>query len=302
MDGIVPVYKPVGMTSADVVGKLRYLLRMKRVGHSGTLDPSVDGVLPIALGAATKAVPALMEAGKVYTGEVTLGFATETEDLDGAEVARQVLSEPFSQAQIEAAMATMVGTITQIPPMYSAVKVNGRRLYDYARKGESVERPKRQATIKRFELTGTPEFDAASGTQRFRFIASVSKGTYIRTLAVDTGKALGVPAVMSQLTRIQSGGFTLDQTIDLSELSREDAPAAIAAVLKPIEHAYPELPVVTLSDSQWADIQNGKYLTLATEAPQVGLLYGAHLKAIYRREHDYYRPDTMFLANEGING
>ncbi|MCI1894980.1 MAG: tRNA pseudouridine(55) synthase TruB [Lactobacillus sp.] len=301
MDGILPVYKPAGMTSADVVSKLRYLLRMKKVGHSGTLDPSVDGVLPIALGAATKAVPALMNLGKTYTGSATLGLATETEDLDGAEVARQRLAEPFTDGAIDAALATLTGAITQIPPMYSAVKVNGRRLYDYARKGETVERPRRQATVYRFDRTAPSTFDAAAGTQTFSFEAQVSKGTYIRTLAVDVGGQLGVPAVMAQLTRIQSGGFTLADTLDLRPLTRETAPAVVAAHLQPIEFAYPHLPLTALDETQWQRVQDGRGLTLAQTAPQVGLTYQGILKAVYEQHENEYRPAVMFLANAGLS-
>ncbi|WP_225047466.1 tRNA pseudouridine(55) synthase TruB [Lacticaseibacillus kribbianus] len=297
MDGILPVYKPSGMTSADVVSKLRYLLQMRRIGHSGTLDPSVDGVLPIALGSATKAVTALMTLGKTYTGSITLGFATETEDLDGAEVARTRLEAPVADAAIDAAMAGLTGDIVQIPPMYSAVKVNGRRLYDYARHGEQVERPRRAAHIYAFTRTGAPVFHAAAGTVTFTFTATVSKGTYIRTLAVDTGKALGLPAVMSQLTRTQSGGFALADTLDLRELTRETAPAAALAHLRPIEIAYPQVPRHALTDSEWADVQNGKALALPETAPQLALMQGTTLKAVYRRAGSVYRPDVMFLAN-----
>lgn len=300
MDGILPVYKPAGMTSADVVSKLRYLLQMKKVGHSGTLDPSVDGVLPIALGAATKAVPALMSLGKTYTGEALLGVATETEDLDGAEIARIALDQPFSDAQIDAALAKLTGDITQTPPMYSAVKVNGRRLYDYARKGETVARPSRQVHVYAFTRTAPSVFDESDRTQRFQFQARVSKGTYIRTLAVDVGKALGVPAVMAQLTRIQSGGFTLADTLDLRKLTRETAPAAAQAHLRGIEFAYPDLPLVALSDAQWAAVKNGRGLPLTAAAARVGLTYQGVLKAVYHKVADEFRPDVMFLANAGL--
>ncbi|MFD1431793.1 tRNA pseudouridine(55) synthase TruB [Lacticaseibacillus yichunensis] len=299
MDGILPVYKPVGMTSADVVAKCRWLLHMRRIGHSGTLDPSVDGVLPLALGAATKAVPALMTLGKTYTGEITLGFATETEDLDGAEIKRVRLQTAFSTEAIDQALAKLTGEIIQIPPMYSAVKVNGRRLYQYARAGETVERPQRHAHIYAFARTAAPVFTAADGVQTIRFSAQVSKGTYIRTLAVDVGRQLGVPAVMSQLTRIASGGFTLDQTLDLRELTQETAPAAAAAHLRPIEYAYPDLPQVALTEAQYQAVLNGKWLTLNETAPRLALFAEGLLKAVYRAENGIYRPDVMFLANAG---
>ncbi len=299
MDGILPVYKPVGVTSHDVVAQLRRLLHMKKIGHSGTLDPSVDGVLPIALGAATKAVPALMTAGKTYTGEVPLGFATETEDLDGAEVAREAVVTPFSTEQIDGVLAQLTGEITQIPPMYSAVKVNGRKLYEYARAGETVERPCRQATVYAFERTNAGVFDAERGEQRFTFTVRVSKGTYIRTLAVEVGRLLGVPAVMSQLTRIASGGFTLEETLDLRPLTPETAPEAVATKLRPIEFAYGSLPLVALDADQWDRLQHGRFLKLVAQEACVGLTYHGLLKAVYRQDGDLYRPDVMYLANEG---
>ena len=130
MDGILPLNKDRGMTSHDAVFKCRKIFKTRKVGHSGTLDPNVDGVLPICVGRATKAVNYLMVSGKVYKGEIILGFATETEDLDGAVVAKKAIERPFSQEQIDQAMAQLTGEIIQIPPMYSAVKVNGKRLYE----------------------------------------------------------------------------------------------------------------------------------------------------------------------------
>ncbi|MHA3066253.1 tRNA pseudouridine(55) synthase TruB [Lacticaseibacillus saniviri] len=296
MDGILPIYKPRGMTSTDVVSQLRRQLHMRRVGHSGTLDPNVDGVLPIALGIATKAVPALMTAGKIYIGEMTFGFATTTEDLDGEVVEQVALERPFSRTEIEAAMAQMTGDIIQIPPMFSAVKVNGRRLYDYARAGDPVERPKRPVTIYTFKITDEPVWHEATKTQTVRFEASVSKGTYIRTLAVDTGRVLGVPAVMSDLTRIQSGGFGIGQTVSLEQLADSDDPSQW---VQPIEFAYPDLPQYQLTEAQWEDVQHGRFLRIGRTEPQLLLMYAGQMKAIYRSQSGHYQPETMFLSNQG---
>ena len=299
MNGFLAMYKPVGMTSADVVYKVRKIVHLKKVGHSGTLDPNVDGMLPIALGAATKAITTLQDGGKIYSGEVTLGFATTTEDLDGDVVERTPLSAAMSNAQIDDAMASFIGTITQIPPMYSAVKVNGRRLYDYARAGETVERPQRQAVIKEFTRVSEPEFDAAAGTQTFKFVAKVGKGTYIRTLAVDLGRKLGLASCMSQLTRQESGGFTLDESTTLERL-RELADAdQLEEVLHPIQHAYPDLPEVELTQAQWALVQNGGSVALNTTAPRVLVLHDGIMKAVYTRtDEGGYHPETMYLAND----
>lgn len=300
MNGFLPINKPTGMTSADVVYQLRKIVHMKRIGHSGTLDPNVDGMLPVALGVATKAITALQDGGKVYTGEVTLGFATTTEDLDGEVVEETPLTEPVSTEVIDATMATFVGTITQIPPMYSAVKVNGRRLYDYARAGETVTRPQRQAVIKSFTRTNTPIFDAERGSQRFTFEARVGKGTYIRTLAVDLGRALGYAACMSQLTRRVSGGFELENAVTLDEVRVAAEAGEIEKLMVPLQHAYPGIPVHALTDTEWRDIQDGRFLKLENVGAQCLLELNGVLKAVYQWDEQVscYRPDTMYLTND----
>ncbi|MCM0582327.1 tRNA pseudouridine(55) synthase TruB [Weissella diestrammenae] len=298
MDGILAVHKPSGMTSHDVVFKLRKILQMKKIGHAGTLDPSVDGVLPIALGKATKAIEFLQATGKTYVGEVTLGFATETEDLDGAEVARQAIIKPFTRQQIEAKMAELTGNITQIPPMYSAVKVNGRRLYHYARAGETVDRPERQAIIYRFELLDEPRYDAINQLQKFKFVAEVSKGTYIRTLAVDLGMKLGVPAVMSQLTRTVAGGFSLANAHTLEEIKARAA-EGLGDWLRPIDEALGDLPRYELTQAQWQWVRDGKGLpaeAIPFTAPRIVYTYSGEVKSIvdWHADKQLYRPYRTF--------
>lgn len=304
MNGILPLYKPRGMTSHDCDAQLRRLFHTRRVGHGGTLDPNVDGVLPICIGTATKVVDYLVAGGKTYQGEVTLGFATTTEDLDGEVVEKTPLTAGFSTAQIDAQMQTFIGTITQIPPMFSAVKVKGRRLYDYARAGETVERPQRQVTLTDFKRLNEPEFDAVTGTQKFRFEVSCSKGTYVRTLAVDLGRKLGVAAVMSALTRVQSGGFTLADTIDLDTVAKLSAEDKLATILRPMETALSAYPQVELTAEQWAKVQNGVFLPRAelTQLDEViALVYDQKIKALYQPHPEYphlFQPVKMFLANE----
>ena len=156
MDGILPLWKERGMTSHDCVFKLRKILHTKKIGHGGTLDPDVEGVLPICVGKGTKVIEYMVDSGKTYEGEITLGFATTTEDVSGEIVEKKPVTTPLSTEQIDQAMAEMTGEITQIPPMFSAVKVNGKRLYEYARNGEEVERPQRKAMIYSFERTSDP--------------------------------------------------------------------------------------------------------------------------------------------------
>ncbi|AEJ24026.1 pseudouridylate synthase [Weissella koreensis KCTC 3621] len=298
MDGIIAVNKPSGMTSHDVVFRLRKILQMKKIGHAGTLDPSVDGVLPVALGRATKTIEFLQNSGKVYTGEIIFGFSTETEDLDGEVVEKKPLSNPFDTATITTAMEQMTGEITQIPPMYSAVKVNGRRLYQYARAGETVERPERQVMIYDFEMTNDPSFDLSAGTQTFTFTARVSKGTYIRTLAVDLGKHLGVPAVMSRLTRVEAGGFKLEQAHSLEEIAAQPV-EKIMEIIYPLDYALNELPHVELTHAQWVEVKDGKGLS-AEEMPyqsdQLVYVYDGEVKSVvaWNQDKNQYRPYRTF--------
>ncbi|GEK28142.1 tRNA pseudouridine(55) synthase TruB [Furfurilactobacillus siliginis] len=299
MEGILPINKPRGMTSHDVVFKLRKILHTKKIGHSGTLDPNVDGVLPICIGAATKVVPYLMDSGKVYKGTVTLGFATETEDLDGEEVTRTPLRQPFTDAQILIGMDALIGDIEQIPPMYSAVKVNGRKLYEYARAGETVERPVRRIHVDYFKQTGASTFDEAAGTQTIPFEIGCGKGTYVRTLSVQLGEQLGVPAVMSDLTRLKSGGFDLTQTATLEEVTAAMDAGTINQLLRPIDVALAHYPVVELDRVQWQIVTNGGFLPSSILAGHdvVAVKYADHIKALYQQhpiEKSLAKPLKMF--------
>lgn len=303
MDGILPVYKETGMTSHDVVFKLRKILHTKKIGHAGTLDPSVDGVLPIAIGKATKTIEFLQMGGKTYTGSVTFGFSTTTEDLDGEIVSYDPLKTPFTEDEIAAAMADLEGDIIQIPPMFSAVKVNGRRLYDYARAGETVERPKRQATIFHFKRTSEILFDEEKGLQTFNFEAKVSKGTYIRTLAVDLGEALGVPAVMSQLTRQSAGGFELAESHSLADIAEKMAEEeTLGDWLAPLSQAVAQYPTVELDAETWAKAQNGVGFGREvddTQAERLVVTFEGDVKSVYTwsDSKQLYRPYRTFKIN-----
>ncbi|HZG72243.1 MAG TPA: tRNA pseudouridine(55) synthase TruB, partial [Chondromyces sp.] len=203
MNGILPLWKERGMTSHDCVFRIRKILRTKKVGHTGTLDPDVDGVLPICIGRATKLSDYIMNAGKTYEGEVTIGYSTTTEDASGDTVEQQTVDRSFTRADILSVLASLTGEISQTPPMYSAVKVKGKKLYEYARQGIEVERPSRTVTIHELELLDERELFEGE-TITFSFRAVCSKGTYIRTLAVMIGERLGFPAHMSRLTRTAS--------------------------------------------------------------------------------------------------
>lgn len=204
------------MTSHDAVFKLRKILHEKKIGHGGTLDPDVTGVLPIAVGKATRVIEYMTEAGKVYEGEITIGFSTTTEDASGDVVQTTPVTE-LDEETVDKVMTSFEGEITQIPPMYSAVKVNGKKLYEYARAGEEVERPQRQVTISEFVRTSPIELE--NNTAKFTFRVACSKGTYVRTLSVDLGAKLGYASHMSALRRTASAGLTLDKALTLSQIT-----------------------------------------------------------------------------------
>lgn len=285
------------MTSFDCVNRVKGIVHEKHVGHAGTLDPSVDGVLPICLGKATKCVDFLHEKPKEYSGELTIGFSTTTEDLDGDVVDRKELTKPIPDDKIKAAMAAMTGSIKQIPPMYSSVKVNGKRLYEYAREGQTVKRPERSVQIYSFTLVAN-NFDRAKGQQRLRFTVKCSKGTYVRTLAFDLAKRLGYPGVMSSLTRISSGGFSLDQTLSLEDLSDLSANQLISQYILPIDIVFEDWQHLALTKEQWQAVQHGTWLK-SEELPKdsdqrIALTYQSQIKALYyRRDADHYAPLKM---------
>lgn len=206
------------MTSHDCVMKVRRLLGTKKVGHTGTLDPDVAGVLPLCVGRATKLVQFLTAETKEYIGEVTVGYSTTTEDSSGEMLEQRAVTETFSRSEIEQTLQSMIGTVIQIPPMYSAVKVGGKKLYEYARAGISVERPRREVTIFELELLG--DVHHADGLLKFKFRVQGSKGIFIRTVAVTMGKKLGYPAHMSDLQRVASGNFKLEDCVTFDDIER----------------------------------------------------------------------------------
>ena len=247
MNGIINLKKEVGMTSHDVVFKLRKILGTKKIGHGGTLDPDVVGVLPIAVGKATRMVEFMQDEGKVYEGEITLGYSTTTEDASGEVVSETPVLSHLDEKLVDGAIASLTGPISQIPPMYSAVKVNGRKLYEYARAGQEVERPERQVTIYQFERTSPISYDGHLA--RFTFRVKCSKGTYIRTLSVDLGEKLGYAAHMSQLTRTSAAGLQLEDALTLEEIA-EKVEAGQLDFLHPLEIGTGDLVRVCLTQEQ----------------------------------------------------
>lgn len=301
MDGVIALYKERGMTSHDCISKLRKILHTKKVGHTGTLDPNVDGVLPICIGQATKISEILMQSGKVYRGAITLGRAYDSEDLDGKLIEQADVDKPLTTDQIDRALAKLTGDIMQTPPMYSAVKVNGRKLYEYAREGLTIDREARPIHISYFKQIKKSTYDDTAKTQTIYFEVGCSKGTYVRTLAVDFGKLVGIPSVMSDLTRIKSGGFDISQTSSLSDVKAAVERDDVASVLHPLAEALSSYPVYQLDESRWGIVSHGGFLDKSIcqeNAPVVRLDYQQHVKALYKFDEKVgqYRPFRMFLA------
>ncbi|MGG1678697.1 tRNA pseudouridine(55) synthase TruB [Neobacillus sp. NRS-1170] len=261
MEGILALFKPAGLTSHDCVFKLRKILKTKKVGHTGTLDPDVTGVLPICIGKATKVAEYITDAGKAYEGEVTIGFSTTTEDASGDKVEQKQIDRTINREEIMKVLESLTGEIEQTPPMYSAVKVGGVRLYEYARKGIEVERPTRKVNIYSIELLDN-RTEFSGETIQFRFKVSCSKGTYIRTLAVMIGEALGYPAHMSKLTRIQSASFGLKDCFTFDEIEHFMEAGKIEEILKPLETALSHLPKLLINDTVAEKVKNGALLKI----------------------------------------
>jgi len=291
MHGIINLKKEAGMTSHDAVFKLRKILGTKKIGHGGTLDPDVVGVLPIAVGKATRMVEFMQDEGKVYEGEITLGYSTATEDASGEIVAETPVLDPLDEKLVDEAIASLTGPITQIPPMYSAVKVNGRKLYEYARSGQEVERPERQVTIYSFERTSPIYYE--DKLARFTFRVKCSKGTYIRTLSVDLGETLGYAAHMSHLTRTSAAGLNLEDALTLNEIE-EKVQAGELDFLHPLEIGTGDLVKVFLTPEQAEEVRYGRFIELEQTEKQLAAFEGEKLLAILEKRENLYKPRKVF--------
>ncbi|MCG7407447.1 tRNA pseudouridine(55) synthase TruB [Paenibacillus sp. ACRRX] len=245
LNGILPVWKPEGWTSHDVVAKVRGIVREKRIGHTGTLDPQVTGVLPLCVGKATRIVEYLQELPKQYEAVLRFGVATDTEDSSGTVMERMDAAH-LTEERIREVMASFSGQIDQVPPMYSAVKVNGQRLYELAREGKTVERKSRTVTIHDIEVLDM-NLGVSEPTVRFR--VTCSKGTYIRTLCVDIGRALEVPSTMESLIRTMSAQYTAEQCYTIEQIQQAANEGSVEALLQPVEQAMSHVPAIHMLDA-----------------------------------------------------
>lgn len=254
MDGILNIYKEAGWTSHDVVAKLRGILKTRKIGHTGTLDPDAVGVLPVCIGRATKACDMLTDKSKVYEAVLRLGITTDTEDMSGRILSENVVNTTCDE--VKDAVLSFLGEYEQIPPMYSAIKVNGQKLYDIAREGKVIERTPRPVTIYDLEI-----LEMNLPTVRIRI--SCSKGTYIRSLCRDIGEKLECGGCMEHLTRTKVGEFTIEKSIPLSKVQELADNNQIDKFIKPVDHLFLQYPMVkttTMADHKLAG--NGNPLSL----------------------------------------
>lgn len=302
MNGIINVYKEKGYTSHDVVAKMRGILKMKKIGHTGTLDPDAEGVLPVCVGMATKLVDMITDKDKTYEAVGKFGITTDTQDITGKVLTTKEVT--VSKEQIEAVIKSYIGEYLQLPPMYSAIKVDGKKLYELARQGKEIERERRKVNIKDIRILDYSEKD-----KEVRVSIDCGKGTYIRTLLHDIGETLGCGATMKSLTRTAVGNFTLEKALKLSEIEalvREDKLEPYIVTLEQVFEIYSKLNV----DREFHKlIYNGnsfrkEHLIKPLQQATTKLLrvYDADdvFIGIYRFDvqDDRYTPVKMFLENK----
>lgn len=256
MDGILNIYKEQGFTSHDVVAKLRGICKQKKIGHTGTLDPDAVGVLPVCLGKATKVCDLLTDKDKTYEAVLQLGVVTDTQDMSGEILSKQEVS--VSRDEIEKAVMSFVGAYDQVPPMYSALKVNGKKLYELAREGKVVERKARRITIHQIEIS---EINMEQKT--VTMTVSCSKGTYIRTLCHDIGEKLGCGGAMATLKRTKVSSFMIQDSLTLSEVEELVKAGTVEEHLVKVDSLFASLSAVTVSKKYQKYVDNGNKIEIS---------------------------------------
>lgn len=256
MNGIILVDKPQDWTSHDVVAKLRGVLHERRIGHSGTLDPLATGLLVVFVGRATRAVEFAEADSKEYLAGLRLGMSTDTQDITGNIIARSDALP--DEAAVREALCRFIGDIEQIPPMYSAIKIGGKKLYELARRGESVERAPRKITISSIDIAGR------DGDDHILNIAC-SKGTYVRTLCNDIGDAIGCGACMSSLRRTRAGAFSVDEAHSLEDIEAAAREDRLSDIILPVDTLFASFPKITVSQSAAKRLKNGNIIKISAE-------------------------------------
>lgn len=297
--GIINVYKEAGFTSFDVVAKMRGILHIKKIGHTGTLDPDATGVLPICIGRATKVCDFLTDRDKTYRAVMRLGITTDTLDLSGATLSTQEVH--VTEDEIRSVIASFVGEINQVPPMYSALKVNGQKLCDLARKGQMIERKPRPVTIYSIQVTDISLPDVTMEVH-------CSKGTYIRTLCDDIGRELACGAALASLERTQAAGFYIEDTHTLCEIEKLVRDGSLDSILYPLDSIFSEYPKVIAKESQSKVLRNGgRARARETSAAGLSMAEGMRVRlyladdtfvGIYEKKQEEFVLIKMFLENE----
>ncbi len=298
-DGIINVYKEKGYTSHDVVAKMRGILKMKKIGHTGTLDPDAEGVLPVCIGKGTRLVDMITDRDKTYEAVCRLGIITDTQDISG-KILRTSKAE-ITPTQLQKAVKAYIGEYMQLPPMYSAIKVDGKKLYELARQGLEIERERRKVVIHDIRLE---EFDEVK--QEFKVTVQCGKGTYIRTLLHDIGETLGCGAVMVQLLRTAVGGFSVQEALRLSEIEalvREDK---LSEHIVTIERIFEGYSKITINQEFDRLVHNGNLFQPSQAQEEPTVLPGEQVRVYdsvdkfigiyeFSPEKGAYTPVKMFL-------
>lgn len=307
-NGIINVYKEKGFTSHDVVAKLRGILKQKKIGHTGTLDPDATGVLPVCLGSGTKLCDMLTDRSKEYEAVLLLGVSTDTEDISGKVTDRREVSA--DEERIRNTVMSFIGEYDQIPPMYSAIKVNGKKLYELAREGREIERKPRRVTIESLEIINLE-------LPRVKFRVGCTKGTYIRSLCRDIGEAAGCGGCMESLVRTRVGGFILKDAYTLSQISALADAGEADKIITPVDACFEEYPRLEVSGREAALVRNGNMfpeggseILFSEDAKKdrTGCRFRVYISGggradfagIYEYDGDRraYRPVKMFLSGE----
>jgi len=290
VDGWVVLDKPLGLGSTQAVGRVRWLFSAEKAGHGGTLDPLATGVLPIALGEATKTVPFVMDGRKEYRFTLRFGEARSTEDAEGEVTATSEVRP--TDAAIRAALPGFTGCLSQRPPAFSALKIDGKRAYDLARAGEAVELKPREVTIGRLELLARPDADHAD------FVVGCGKGTYIRSLGRDLAQALGTVGHLSALRRTVAGPFREETAISLPKLEALGHIPPLLGALAPVATALDDIPALALTETQADRLRHGQPVLLTRDAPPSGTLCraecGSKLVALVRSDGAALQPVRVF--------
>ena len=294
--GIINVYKEKGYTSHDVVAKLRGIAGQKKIGHTGTLDPDAEGVLPVCLGKATKVCELLTDKDKTYRAVLFLGQTTDTQDASGTVLETSDISN-LNESQVTEAVQSFVGEYAQIPPMYSALKVGGKKLYELAREGKTVERKARNVKIHSIKILRVD-------LPRVEMEVSCSKGTYIRTLCHDVGEKIGVGGCMESLLRVRVGRFVLADSLRLSEIQKAKEDGNLEKILQPIDSVFEQYRAVRIRSDQEKRLQNGNSFRKPDrlqnyDDQEMVRVYDSngHFAAVYRyveKDHEF-RIVKMFL-------